>query len=191
MPRLIIRQRRVELSRVVEAFTYEPNTGEFRWRERPRSHFRSDRTHTGFNRHFAGKAAFTTLDSHGYLVAKMEGRKLYAHRVAWALCTGEWPEAEIDHANGSSTDNRLANLRECTSAENKFNTSRRKHSAWEYKGVFRRGQGPWLARIRAGKQAFSLGPFGSAIEAARAYDAAALRLHGEFARLNFPVAVAA
>lgn len=57
-----------------------------------------------------------------------------------------------------------------------------------FKGVFlaSSGRGVWRARIWNGGERVNLGYFGSEEGAARAYDEAARKLHGEFARLNFP-----
>ena len=58
-----------------------------------------------------------------------------------------------------------------------------------YKGVVRHHRsGRWNAQIKDGPKSLFLGSFETAADAARAYDEAALRLRGEFARLNFPVA---
>jgi hypothetical protein len=57
-----------------------------------------------------------------------------------------------------------------------------------YRGVsWDKTNGRWEAKIGYQNKTYHLGRFDSAIEAARAYDAAAKELHGQFAHLNFPV----
>lgn len=53
----------------------------------------------------------------------MNGRDIFIlySRAVWALCHEQWPEAEIDHLNGDTLDNRIENLRECTQSENNYN----------------------------------------------------------------------
>lgn len=109
-------------------------------------------------------------------------RKVYMHRVI--LAPGD---AWVDHINGDRRDNRRANLRFSNRAENVRNAGPHRGNRAGFKGV-RPVNGRWMANICADRQAHYLGCFGTPEEAARAYDAAALRLHGEFARLNFPEA---
>jgi hypothetical protein len=91
----------------------------------------------------------------------------------------------VDHINGDILDNRRANLRLCTQAGNGKNRHNRRDNKTGYKGVSLRRNGRWIARIRSDDVLHHLGSFTDVEEAARAYDAAARRLHGEFARLNF------
>jgi hypothetical protein len=100
------------------------------------------------------------------------------------------PDQVVDHINGDGLDNRRANLRICTQAENARN--RRKGTGTSrYKGVsLAKGRTkPWRAQIRVGDQVRNLGYFADEGEAARAYDAAASQLFGDFARLNCPATV--
>ena len=53
-----------------------------------------------------------TIDSHGYVSVTIDKKKHAAHRLAWFYTHGNWPKFEIDHINGSQTDNRIANLRD-------------------------------------------------------------------------------
>jgi len=92
------------------------------------------------------------------------------------------PGEVVDHINGTPTDNRRSNLRICTQRENARN--RKPHSGREFKGVYERG-GRFRALIMEDGKQSNHGSYATAIEAAIAYDAAASRLHGEFARLNF------
>lgn len=59
-----------------------------------------------------------------------------------------------------------------------------------FRGVYLRTDAkrssPWMALIRVQGRIIRLGDYGSPEHAAMAYDAAALRFNGEFARLNFP-----
>ncbi len=98
----------------------------------------------------------------------------------------------VDHINGNGLDNRRENLRICTPKQNQAN--RRKPKLWmgkppssKYKGVkLTKDKRPWKATIRHECKQMHLGCFDTEIEAAIAYDVAATKFRGEFARLNFP-----
>ena len=105
-----------------------------------------------------------------------------AHRIAWAIVHGRWPEHFLDHINRVRTDNRLANLREATNAENLRNRSVVRNNESGTKGVrMDKRSKRWQARIKIGGTSISLGAFASRDEAAAAYTAAAKKYHGEFA----------
>lgn len=92
---------------------------------------------------------------------------------------------QVDHVNGLALDNRRENLRLATPAENVRNRALSGHSVTGYKGVSAAGT-RYHARLKVNYRSISLGYFDDAEMAALIYDAAARRLHREFARLNFP-----
>ena len=95
------------------------------------------------------------------------------------------PGLETDHANGNGLDNRRGNLRDATVGQNRAN-SRRKLGESGYRGVKRHGRG-WSVELTNGNGGrIYLGTFDTPEVAARAFDDAARRVHGAFARLNFP-----
>jgi len=109
-----------------------------------------------------------------------------AHRVAWFLHYGVWPDELVDHINGIKTDNRIENLRLATHKENHRNRKSHKGSSSKYKGVtWSKRDSKWCSYIYYDKMKH-LGSYTSEEEAARTYDKAARELYGEFACLNFP-----
>lgn len=95
-----------------------------------------------------------------------------------------------DHIDGDGLNNQRSNLRICTNAENLANRGKQLSNSAGFKGVSRYlkdKNNPWQAQIQKGGRRTHLGFFSTAEAAARAYDEAALKLHGEFAFLNFPL----
>lgn len=101
-------------------------------------------------------------------------------------------ERHVDHANGNGLDNRKANLRFCTQSQNMHNTRLTTNGLVPYRGVSLNNYNRpnykirYTARIRVNNVRYHLGTFDCPIEAAKAYDAAALKHFKEFAALNFP-----
>lgn len=95
--------------------------------------------------------------------------------------------AEVDHRNADGLDNRRANLRLATKAENGRNRSAPSNNTSGYKGVsWNKRHQEWYAHITADKKRKHLGHYDSQESAALAHDRAARELYGEFAKTNFP-----
>lgn len=95
---------------------------------------------------------------------------------------------EIDHINHNGLDNRRENLRVCSHAQNKRNSRKQRDNTSGYKGVsFYKKNSRWMAYITFNGNRIHLGYFSTDIEAARAYDTAALKHFGLFAYLNLPI----
>jgi hypothetical protein len=93
----------------------------------------------------------------------------------------------VDHRNGNGLDNRRSNLRIATHGENIQNRRKKRSATSRYIGVsFEDRSGKWRARVMYKGKRVWLGRFDSEIDAGKAYDAAANKYYGEFARLNFP-----
>jgi hypothetical protein len=93
----------------------------------------------------------------------------------------------VDHENNNGLDNRRANLRLATHSENCCNRPKKTNTSSRFIGVcFIKARNRWRAATKDHGKSIFIGYFDDEIKAARAYDAAAKKYHGEFARLNFP-----
>lgn len=124
----------------------------------------------------------------GYACAWIDGRGVLMHRIVAAAPSG----LQTDHINGDTLDNRRANLRVCTVEQNHANRRKPRHHAGRpttsrYKGVmWVARESAWVAHITVSGQRAYLGRFSDESAAARAYDDAARKHFGAFARVNFP-----
>jgi hypothetical protein len=119
----------------------------------------------------------------GWVVVK-DRREVAVHRVIWALYYGSWPEQSVDHIDGDTENNRIANLRDVSVATNSRNTKKYGNNTSGYIGVTRTASGRWQARIGYNMGRICLGSFDTAEEAYAAYrkKAAELGFHDNHGR---------
>lgn len=138
---------------------YDPETGLFAWKTGNRKKPPLNAPHSG-----------------GYLFGEILGRKTYAHRAAWAMVFGVWPENEIDHINQDKTDNRICNLRSVGRQENAKNLSLDRRNKSGSSGVFKHSQyDAWVAQIRSNNKTVHLGTFKEISDAIQARKDAEIR----------------
>lgn len=108
-----------------------------------------------------------------------DGKHWFIHRMLLAAPAG----MNVDHVNGNVLDNRRANLRLCSVAENQRNIGKRVTNTSGYKGVYKQGKS-WVAEITVDRKTFYLGAFQTPLLAHGAYAQAARKYHGDFARVE-------
>lgn len=123
------------------------------------------------------------LNTKGYAATMIDGKHVYMHRL---LAGVRGRRLWVDHVNKNVLDNRRCNLRVCTPLQSRLNTTGKRGTSSQFKGVTRRGD-KWAAAIQYKGKTVYLGRFASEIEAAQHYDVAASRYFGEFAHLNLPL----
>ena len=122
------------------------------------------------------------VDSAGYVQGVIDHRRVKLHRVLMKT----QGNAVVDHINGDPSDCRKSNLRITSQHQNTMNNSLPKNSSTGYKGVcFDRHKRKYMAHIHPNGRMIFLGYFDKPKDAAMAYDEAALRYFGEYARPNF------
>jgi hypothetical protein len=150
------------------ALSYDPDTGEFRWRHGRR----------------AGAVAGYRMPI-GYVQIQIDGNGYLAHRLAVLYMTGEWPALLVDHVDRDCANNKWANLRPATYSQNGANRAVSRSSQSGAKGVWwRSDRRKWRASITHDKKKMYIGCFDDFDAAVAAYDEAAKRLNQDFARTN-------
>jgi len=109
------------------------------------------------------------------------GTHIYMHKQIMDALSN----VEVDHINGDTLDNRKSNLRICVHKQNIRNQKLSSANSSGYKGVsWSKTNKKWHAYIKVNQKKINLGLFKNIKEAAKAYNNAALKYFGEFARLN-------
>lgn len=121
----------------------------------------------------------------GKYAAKKSPDKVYLHRLIMKPQRSE----QVDHIDGNKLNNTKNNLRVANGQNNQANRiNPNKNNKSGYKGVYfmndKRRNKPWAAHIKVNYKSMYLGVFESKQEAAKAYNQAAIRLFGAFARIN-------
>jgi len=133
-----------------------------------------------------GQEAGSISRSTGYKVIGIGGHSYRAHRLAFLYMNGCFPESMVDHIDGDRLNNKFENLRPVNKFQNMWNMGSINGSASKFCGVFfEKKIKKWRAHIRFNGKRKHLGVFKNEVDAAKAYDKAALEFHGEFAKLNF------
>lgn len=115
----------------------------------------------------------------GYAYAWNGTKPILMHRVI----LNPSQKIHVDHINGDGLDNRIENLRICTHGQNMSNRKLHKNNTSGYKGVNWERE-KWRATIYKNGKKISLGCFHDILDAAMAYNKAAIKHYGEFAKLN-------
>lgn len=114
------------------------------------------------------KKLIRSRSTNGYLIARVHGRLIAAHRIAWAIHYGKWPDGEIDHVNRVKDDNRIGNLRDISHDINMHNIERREE-ALRLVGPIPCGDKWEAVTIKYGER-HSLGIFDTIEQARRAWN---------------------
>ena len=103
-------------------------------------------------------------DVHGYVRIKLHGVLVLAHRLAWFMYYGHWPDGQIDHKDWCKNNNAIDNLRDVTCSVNQHNR--------KFVRGAERDRGRWVARITVDYKRIYLGSFATEEEAVEAYNKA-------------------
>lgn len=170
MPKITDTASGLTAERLRTAVRYDPENGKFYW-------LKSNNQSA-----IIGGEAGTIEPETGYVRFTVFGRKYQAHRLAWLYVYGEWPKNQIDHQNLDRSDNRISNLREATYLDNAANKRAFRSNRIGLKGVSKRPDGMFWARIGIGNKVESIGLFDCPAAAHLAYIVKAAEYFGEFAR---------
>lgn len=104
-----------------------------------------------------------------YWVVRVNSTSIKRSHIVFLFATGRWPTDQIDHINGNSLDDRIANLREATQTQNAWNHKGRAKKSTTPMGVRELSSGRFQARISVEKRQISIGTFHTQEQASEAY----------------------
>lgn len=160
----------MDIEMLREFIDYDPTSGEMRWKK------------VLSNRAVLGGICGGNTDSKGYARVCIGRRQYRAHRIAWALFYGTEPGGLIDHINGDRLDNRIANLRLATDAQNARNARiGRDNTSGVIGVVFHKRAKKWVAQITVNYKNLYLGLYPDIETATTVRRAAEQKYFGSFA----------
>lgn len=171
-----------------ECFEADFEKGVISWKNRPRSHFPTDRSYKSWNTSYAttiaGSVSYKTKD---YFFRRVTISKMYfpVHHIVWTMFYGEMIDTEmweIDHIDRNPLNNAISNLRKVDRLQNSWNTMSRKteESGSKFKGVaFDKTRNKWLLQFKVGSTKVS-GRFERECDAGFVYRLLCENSHGEF-----------
>ena len=168
--------------RLRELLNYDEGSGKLFWLPRPLDTFASEAAGKQWNVKYAGKEAFTSDNGDGYKNGSISYKVYKAHRVIFAMITGEWPACDIDHINGDRSDNRITNLRKATRMENCHNRKRMVKGKSGIKGVQKTRYNTWQSGIAINGERIHIGTFACIAKAVKARLDAEAKYYGNYAR---------
>jgi hypothetical protein len=113
-----------------------------------------------------------SVTANGYIEIQFDGKRYYAHRLAFLVMTGLMPAGTVDHINRNPRDNRWINLRDVTQFENVHNQNRKTfNNLTGFIGVHKLND-KYRAKIVIKQKQIHLGTFEDPFTAAKAYAAA-------------------
>ena len=152
---------------------YNPVTGEF---------IHKKRGYAPWDAKWYGKIA-GTIDGQGRCQLWINKKSYRAHRIAWLIMTGSFPDNQLDHINMNKDDNRFGNLRKATRSQNHMNRRAYSNNKLGCKGVHRHGS-KFRAMIKKDGEQICLGLYPCVEQAKAAYANASVLMHGAFSRLD-------
>lgn len=153
--RSLLNTANAEIELIKSKVEFDPDTGMFR------------RTWLNGNK---GEWTKGSKRSNGYRAICVDRKSMLAHRVAYAIHFGEFPDGLIDHINGDRSDNRISNLRVVDHAENMKNRTVIYNRKKKFKGCyFDKDKNKWRAAARIEKKIYLLGNFNDEGSAHQAY----------------------
>jgi len=157
--------RPIDVALMKSKFEYEPGSGNLIRKPATPEKDQDPGQVARWNGRYAGKVAgweHRCKDGHTYVVVRVNGEDWAAHRVCWAVMTGEQPPPSIDHENGDGTDNRWANLKAGHEGLNERNQALQKNNTSGVCGVtWNRVTERWHARITVNRKHITLGSYDS------------------------------
>lgn len=156
---------------VREYLHYDAETGSFMWIKKP------------CNRIVVGSSA-GYMRPDGYKMLGLFGGPYLYHRVAWLWMTGKEAPSDIDHIDGNPSNNIFSNLRLASRSENSMNRKLSGDNKSGLKGAMWVAKDKrWYGRITLNRRGYHLGSYDCPAAAHFAYQIAADKKFGEFARV--------
>jgi hypothetical protein len=147
----------MDIEQLKERLSYCTKTGVFKWNETVKNQCKGT---------VAGQ-----ITPQGYVRLNIQGKKVLAHRLAWAYVYGAFPVGHLDHIDRNKANNRIDNLREVSVKENAQNRNNLKGAYWHKASKL------YCSRIQKDGKVTHLGYFKTEEEAYAAYLKAKQELH--------------